>query len=98
MTQRALEQVRQRARTDPDFRSQLETNPRPVLAPYDLTVAEMTTLMGLIANGELWAQETKARTEPRPHISPGSRPSVSPKSQPSASMESRPPSSAEPRQ
>ena len=54
MTQRAVEQVKERARTDPEYRRRLETDPRPALAPYDLTVAEMTTLMGLIASGGLW--------------------------------------------
>lgn len=55
MTQRAVDQVKERARTDSEYRRQLETNPRPALAPYDLTVAEMTTLMGLIASGGLWS-------------------------------------------
>lgn len=55
MTQRAVDQVKERVQTDPEFRRQLETDPRPVLAPYDLTVAEMTTLMGLIASGALWS-------------------------------------------
>ena len=55
MTQRAVEQVNDRARTDPNYRRALETDPRPVLAPYDLTVHEMTTLMGLIASGALWS-------------------------------------------
>jgi hypothetical protein len=59
MTQRAVEQVRERARTDADYRRRLETDPRPALAPYDLTVAEMTTLMGQIASGALWSETTK---------------------------------------
>ena len=54
MTQRAVEQVKERAQTDSEFRRRLETDPRPVLAPYDLNVAEMTMLMGQIASGELW--------------------------------------------
>jgi hypothetical protein len=54
MTQRAVDQVKERARSDPEYRQKLETDPRPALAPYDLTVAEMTTLMGLIASGALW--------------------------------------------
>jgi hypothetical protein len=54
MTQRAVEQVKERARTDPEYRRALQTDPRPVLAPYDLNVAEMTALMGLIASGALW--------------------------------------------
>lgn len=57
MTQRAVDQVKERVRSDPEFRRQLETDPRPALAPYDLTVAEMTTLMGLIASGALWGGE-----------------------------------------
>ena len=57
MTQRAVDQVKERVRTDPEFRQQLETDPRPALAPYDLTISEMTTLMGLIASGGLWSQE-----------------------------------------
>lgn len=56
MTQRAVEQVKERARTDPDYRRRLETDPRPALAPYDLTVAEMTALMGQIASGALWSE------------------------------------------
>ncbi len=55
MTQRAVDQVKERARTDAEYRRRLETDPRPALAPYDLTVAEMTTLMALIASGELWS-------------------------------------------
>ena len=57
MTQRAVDQVKERVQSDPEFRRQLETDPRPALAPYDLTVAEMTTLMGLIASGGLWSGE-----------------------------------------
>ena len=56
MTQRAVDQVKERARTDPEFRRQLESDPRPALAPYDLNVAEMTSLMGLIASGALWTE------------------------------------------
>jgi hypothetical protein len=56
MTQRAVEQVKERARTDSEFRRRLETDPRPALAPYDLNVAEMTTLMGQIASGALWSE------------------------------------------
>ena len=59
MTQRAVEQVKERARTDPEYRRQLQTDPRPALAPYDLTVAEMTALMGQIASGALWDETTK---------------------------------------
>jgi hypothetical protein len=59
MTQRAVDQVKERARTDPEYRSRLETDPRPALAPYDLTVAEMTTLMGLIASRALWTETSK---------------------------------------
>ena len=59
MTQRAVEQVKERARTDPEYRRRLETDPRPALAPYDLTVAEMTALMGQIASGALWSEITK---------------------------------------
>ncbi len=59
MTQRAVDQVKERARTDPEYRRRLETDPRPALAPYDLTVAEMTALMGQIASGALWGETTK---------------------------------------
>jgi hypothetical protein len=59
MTQRAVEQVKERARTDPEYRRQLQTDPRPALAPYDLNVAEMTALMGQIASGALWDETTK---------------------------------------
>jgi hypothetical protein len=59
MTQRAVEQVKERARIDPEYRRRLETDPRPALAPYDLTVAEMTALMGQIASGALWDETTK---------------------------------------
>jgi hypothetical protein len=59
MTQRAVDQVKERARTDPEYRRRLENDPRPALAPYDLTVAEMTTLMGLIASGALWNETSK---------------------------------------
>jgi hypothetical protein len=54
MTQRAVEQVRERARTDTEFRRRLEADPRPALATFDLNIAEMTTLMAQIASGELW--------------------------------------------
>jgi hypothetical protein len=54
MTQRAVEQVKERARTDQKYRQRLETDPRPALAPYDPNVGEMTVLMGLIATGALW--------------------------------------------
>jgi hypothetical protein len=57
MTQRAVEQVKDRARTDAEYRRALETDPRPALAPYDLNIAEMTALMGLIASGALWGGE-----------------------------------------
>ena len=56
MTQQAVDQVRERVQSDPEFRRQLETDPRPALAAYDLTVDEMTTLMGLIASGALWSR------------------------------------------
>jgi len=59
MTQRAVDQIKERARTDPEYRRRLETDPRPALAPYDLTVAEMTALMGQIASGALWSETTK---------------------------------------
>ena len=63
MTQRAVDQVKERVRIEPEFRKQLETDPRPALAPYDLTVAEMTSLMGLIASGALWNQEPGAGSQ-----------------------------------
>ena len=56
MTQRALDQVKAPARTHPALRRRLESAPRPALAPYDLNVAEMTSLMGLIASGALWTE------------------------------------------
>jgi len=57
MTQRAVDQIKERARTDTEYRRLLETDPRPALAPYDLNVAEMTTLMGLIRSGALWNEK-----------------------------------------
>ena len=60
MTERAAEQVRERARTDVEFRRRLETDPRPALAAYDLNIAEMTTLMAQIASGELWGEQRGA--------------------------------------
>jgi hypothetical protein len=56
MTQRAVDQVKERARSDSDYRRQLETDPRPALAPYDLTVAEMTLLMAQIDSRALWSE------------------------------------------
>ena len=55
MTQRAVELVKERARTDPDYRAKLELDPRLALAPYDLTIAEMTDLMAQIASRALWS-------------------------------------------
>jgi hypothetical protein len=54
MTQRAVEPVKERARTDQKYRQRLETDPPRALAPYDPNVGEMTELMGLIATGALW--------------------------------------------
>jgi hypothetical protein len=59
VTQRAVEQVKERAKNDPDYRRQLESDPRPALAPYDLNVAEMTALMGLIDSGALWDEDSR---------------------------------------
>lgn len=59
MTQTAVDKVKERARTDADYRRRLQKDPRPALAPYDLNVAEMTSLMGMIDKGTLWSEPKK---------------------------------------